>query len=645
MPALTSFDAGNRTLQNPAFFIVGVPGSGTTVLHQLLDAQPGLAVAPDVREITRYYETRTGLDRDGPIAAALIRKWVQKKRLAAFEVGLEEAMRLIPTDRSLPYKDFVALLLDRYGKVRGKTRVGSRALEYVRLLPDVHALWPEAKIIHLIRDGRDVWLTLAKGQTASARLGRFSAWESDPVATFALWWAWQVRQGREAGRQVGPLHYLEVRYESLRDEPIQVCTRLGAFLGLHLDYSLLPQEPIPDIEADVEAAWVCQSKDWRVHMTSEDATCFEAVAGDLLDELGYSRHPHTRANENLVQATALRDRFQREMVRPRSTSELAKSRRASGRTNPFVFIVGCPRSGTTLLQRILDAHPEVAICPETFWVPYFFKRRIGLTPDGLVTPDLISRLFEYYKFYRMKVEREELINLCASKRLMDYASFASHVYDLFGEARDKPLVGDKTPDYVRNLQTLHGLWPKAKFIHLIRDGRDVALSAINWKRKVDKLASLFRTWREDPVTTAAFWWEWHVSQGREAAARLGPELYYELRYEALVSNPAEECIKLCNSLGIPFHRTMLEFHQGRTRSESGLDAKNAWQPIKAGLRDWRTQMSLADEERFEHAVGDLLADLNYARAAPPPQPEARQPLAAMRATFREDTERLGDWLP
>src|SRR5262249_34445348 len=158
-------------------------------------------------------------------------------------------------------------------------------------------------------------------------------------------------------------------------------------------------------------------------------------------------------------------------------------------------------------------HPELAICPETFWVPYFFKRRIGLTADGLVTPALIPQLFEYYKFYRMKVEREELVRLSTSEKPVHYAGFVSRVYDLFGEARNKPLVGDKTPDYVRNLATLHALWPKAKIIHLIRDGRDVALSATNWKRKLDKLASLFRTWREDAVTTAALWWQWYVRQG------------------------------------------------------------------------------------------------------------------------------------
>jgi hypothetical protein len=62
--------------------------------------------------------------------------------------------------------------------------------------------------------------------------------------------------------------------------------------------------------------------------------------------------------------------------------------------NPFVFLVGCPRSGTTLLQTIVDAHPEIAIFHELWWLDTWYARRIGLTRDGLVTPELVSRLLE-----------------------------------------------------------------------------------------------------------------------------------------------------------------------------------------------------------------------------------------------------------
>jgi hypothetical protein len=324
---------------------------------------------------------------------------------------------------------------------------------------------------------------------------------------------------------------------------------------------------------------------------------------------------------------------------------LEKRRRELGHSNPFVFIVGCPRSGTTLVQRIVDAHPDVAICNETFWLAYFFKKRIGLTPDGLITPELISRLLAYNKFYRMRIGRAELEALMGAGEPLRYARFVQEIFTRYGEYRGKPLVGDKTPDYARNLPTLHNLWPNAKFVHLIRDGRDVCLSAVAWKRKASRLASQFTTWAEQPVATAAAWWQWHVSLCRAGGRLLGPDLYYEVRYESLVEKPAEETAKLCVFLGVPCDETMLHFHQGRTRSDAALNAKHAWMPITPGLRDWCTQMPAVDIECFETVAGNLLEELGYRRVVTRFSADALERAAAIRDSFDRDTDALGDWLP
>src|SRR5262249_17485639 len=148
-----------------------------------------------------------------------------------------------------------------------------------------------------------------------------------------------------------------------------------------------------------------------------------------------------------------------------------------------------------------------------------------------VTLELVRRLFDYYKFYRMKLNRMELEELVQKEQPLTYAAFVTRIFDLYAESNGKPLGGDKTPDYVRSISVLHALWPKAKFVHLIRDPRDVCLSVLSWKRKADRLVGLFPTWATDPVTTASLWWEWHVRQGREQGSVLGPNLYYEMRYE------------------------------------------------------------------------------------------------------------------
>jgi len=281
--------------------------------------------------------------------------------------------------------------------------------------------------------------------------------------------------------------------------------------------------------------------------------------------------------------------------------------------NPFLFIVGCPRSGTTLLQRMVDAHPQIAIIPEIGWIPRRYENRDGLTPEGLVAPAFVYDLLEkggFGRFTPLPMSRQELEDLLASGRSISYAALLTLCFERYGKARGKALVGNKTVDYARSIATLHSLWPQAKFVHLIRDGRDVCLSAMNWRR-AGKLASRFATWREDPVSTAALWWEWYVRLGHEAGSRLGAELYYEIHYESLVAHPVEECAALCNFLGVPYDNAMLRFHQGRVKTGASLDAKHAWLPPTPGLRDWRSQMPPEDLEQFEAAAGDLLDELGY----------------------------------
>lgn len=309
--------------------------------------------------------------------------------------------------------------------------------------------------------------------------------------------------------------------------------------------------------------------------------------------------------------------------------------------NPFIFIVGCPRSGTTLLQRIVNAHPRIAILHETHWIPKFYKRGIGLTPEGWVTPELVERIIGHRTFAKLGIGREALQGLLRTGGPVSYAQFVRGIYDLYARGQGKPLVGDKTPEYGRKLGILHGLFPEARFVHLIRDGRDVGLSHLNWRVKTDKLHWRLATWGQDPVTTGALWWKWNVRLTQEAGQPLGPEQYYELRYEALVARPEEECSRLCAFLGVPYDEAMLRFHEGRTQRKPGLDPKEAWLPVTPGLRDWRTQMPAPQIERFEAAAGDLLDELDYPRAVPQPRPEMMDRASRLRTLFIE-TVRTGE---
>jgi hypothetical protein len=123
----------------------------------------------------------------------------------------------------------------------------------------------------------------------------------------------------------------------------------------------------------------------------------------------------------------------------------------------------------------LNAHSEVAVIHEARFVPGWFVHRRGLTPEGYVTREFVDLLIGFSRFEQLRVDPDELEQPVSGGEEIHYSDLVRRLFDLHGMAEGKRLVADKTPRYVRHLPTLHDLFPTARFIHLIRDGRDVFL--------------------------------------------------------------------------------------------------------------------------------------------------------------------------
>jgi hypothetical protein len=328
--------------------------------------------------------------------------------------------------------------------------------------------------------------------------------------------------------------------------------------------------------------------------------------------------------------------------RAQTSRRMAKQTTDYHGRDPYLFIVGCARSGTTLVHRIVDAHPKIAITTEMHWITRQFKSR-----NGLVTPELVSELTGHKRFAQFEIPREEFEGLLGSGEAIPYPTFLNRVFGLYGKINNKPLVGNKTPAYVRRIPTFHALWPDAKFVHIIRDGRNVCLSVLNWK-KGERTAGRYASWEEDPVSTTALWWERKVRKAREDGAALGPGLYHEMHYEDLVEDPQRECNRLCEFLGVPYDDAMIRFAEGKTRTDlpnARKTPKKAWLPITSGMRNWRTEMPATDVESFEAAAGDLLEELGYERAVPNPSSEALEQATRVREAFTREALAKGDRPP
>lgn len=303
--------------------------------------------------------------------------------------------------------------------------------------------------------------------------------------------------------------------------------------------------------------------------------------------------------------------------------------------NPHAFVVGCPRSGTTMFQRMLAMHSMLALLPEVGWLATAPGDPAAVDSEGCVTPQFLRRLVERPTLGRYAVlplPTEEIENLLTSGVRVPYDVFSGWLFDRYGAAQGRPLVVNKTVGNALHVDVLARTWPGARVVHLIRDGRDVAMSANGWRRAA-RLAETFPTWTDEPVATAALWWEWHVRRAREAGRLLGPDRYLEIQYEQLARWPEATLSVVCAFLGIPYDPAMSRFHEGREVDTPGVDAKHAWRPVTVGLRNWRTQMRRADQAVFEAVAGDLLEELGYAPTDASVSAEAIKTARVTRAAF------------
>jgi len=287
---------------------------------------------------------------------------------------------------------------------------------------------------------------------------------------------------------------------------------------------------------------------------------------------------------------------------------------------PAPFVVGVNRSGTTLLRLMLDAHPDLAMPPETHFVPDLIEAadRRGSTPE-----DLVAVIASQREFGDLGFPREELLELFrAAEREAGGPLGARRAlrcfYEAYAAREGKSRWGEKTPAYAKSMVRIQRALPEARFVHLIRDGRDVALS--RRKSSVDPPA---------PGRVAKRWRQ-RIERAREQAPRL--RHYTEVRYEDLVLETEPTLRRICEFAELDFEPAMLDYHEraddrlAEMRRDLPARGQRPHQPaekrmeIHALTREppsadrvyrWRSMMSDDERLEFEAEAGELLAELGY----------------------------------
>jgi len=267
---------------------------------------------------------------------------------------------------------------------------------------------------------------------------------------------------------------------------------------------------------------------------------------------------------------------------------------------PPLVLLGVSRSGTTLLRVVLDRSPGIAIPDESFFVP-LLARRHSASIDAARFLDDVARI-PTIRAWELGVDD-------VAPRIRDGMSAGdaiAAIFEAYATKAGKPRWGDKTPMYMRHLGLIERLFPDAQYVHLVRDGRDAALSFLEMPE-----GTFTRTWAH-PETSAQFacLWRKEVSDALALGRRVGAARYHELRYEDLVADPEETARAICAFADIPFEPAMLEY-AGSVDVSAKPHQQRLLRPPTTGVRSWREDMSTDDVVAFEAVAGALLAELGY----------------------------------
>ena len=261
-----------------------------------------------------------------------------------------------------------------------------------------------------------------------------------------------------------------------------------------------------------------------------------------------------------------------------------------------------------MLRMMLTAHPDLAIPWESHFIVPLWKGRRKL--GGVRSPDVervvglieASSMFQLWEVPETAVRRR--VDVLVRPTLGDVIEAMFRAY---ADHQGKSRWGDKTPIYVNWIPQLAQLFPTARFVHVIRDGRDVALSYQSVP------------WGPDDIWGCAIKWRRDVGAGRRDGPALGHDRYLEIRYETLVQDPRSVIERLCDYALLEFDEQMVQVDEARSVGGRASQAEyhaSAIKPPTPGLRDWRTQMPDDQVLAFEAVAGDLLTGLGYERRYP-----------------------------
>lgn len=281
---------------------------------------------------------------------------------------------------------------------------------------------------------------------------------------------------------------------------------------------------------------------------------------------------------------------------------------------PFFFIIGRPRSGTTLLRMLLEAHPNVVIPPESPLILSLYKKYRKKTGwsredmEGLFRDIRKQRYFESWLMDETALRRE-MMTMTGENTFRNILKKVYLSYASLYPKDDIRLIGDKNPGYSLYIKRLHKLFPDSKFIYIARDYRDnyLSLTRVNFEVPV--------------IPLVVYRWKFAYRQFRTLQQK-HPSSFYYLKYEDLAAKPEAQFQRICEFLGIEFRKDVFGFYKKEVElkeayghSEELLNIhRSLLKPVNTGrIGIWKGKMSEKQVRKADLVAGKAAEQAGYER--------------------------------
>jgi sulfotransferase family protein len=276
---------------------------------------------------------------------------------------------------------------------------------------------------------------------------------------------------------------------------------------------------------------------------------------------------------------------------------------------PF-FIVGNPRSGTSLLRLMLNSHPLISVPPECGFAVWLYEKYKGKCfLDKKIAQSYIDDVVQSRKFETWGVGKDAIEGFIFSQQCEQYKEIASFVYFVYAQKNSKNpvLVGDKNNFYINHIAKIKEIFDEPKFVFIVRDGRDVACSYRELCLK--NISSVYAPNLPNSIEEIANEW----ASNNKLITKESYERSLLVTYEDLVTHPRRTLKKICKFLGVDYDELMLEYYKNNDEPAEFLQwkSKTLEKPDGENIGKYKTVLSGDEIALFEFIAGETLDDFDY----------------------------------